>query len=311
MKYLINSLVVIFFTLTGLITLNVQADDSLSFYQQRLDVQLRYDNRTNNADRSQYRIRFYPQFNINADWSLHSFVVTGDDFSSSHNTFGETNSDQISVRRLYLRRTNSLGKTEFGVIPTYKGRVSSTGMSKDGWFQGLRHVYETEPGTQLEVVVGAIHSTNPEQALSIADELNLFEIEYSAVLNEQHSMELGVERVMGGNYIRGEWRYQPQPDQVWFIEYLRRVDRTERKLVLGTENQFSIGGYPVDFYAYYAYVSEDFGLRAELTEDFLDTGHGASVELSGALPLAELEWFSRIDVVDSTKRLLAGVKRSF
>lgn len=311
MKYPIKSLVVNFFALTGLVTLNVHAEDSLSFYQQRLDVQLRYDNRTDNSDRSQYRIRFYPQLNITADWSLHGFVVTGDDFSSSHNTFGDNDSDQIAVRRLYVRRTNSLGKTEFGVIPTYKGRVSSTGMAKDGWFQGLRHVYETEPGQQLEFVVGAINSTNPDQALSIADKLNLFEIEYSAVLNEQHSMELSVERVTGGNYIRGEWRYQSRPERVWFIEYLRRVDKAERKLVLGTENQISIDGYPIDIYAYYAYVSNDFGLRAELTEDFLDTGHGASVELSGALPIAQLDWFSRVDVVDNTKRLLAGVKRSF
>ncbi len=280
------------------------------FYQQKLDVQVRYDNRSDRSNRSQFRLRFYPQLNLSDQWSLHSFVVTGDDFSSSHNTFGDEDSEQIAVRRIYLRRTHALGKTEFGVIPTYKGRVSATGMSKDGWFQGIRHVYEAKPGHKLELVAGAINSTDPNKALSLANNFNLFEFEYSATINEQFSMEFGAERIIEGNYLRSEVRFH-QSEQVWFAEFVRRVDDAENKLVLGLDSEFTLGQYPVEMYAYYAYVSADFGQRAELTEDYLGTGHGGSIEVSGALPMAQLDWFSRIDMVGNTRRVLIGLKRSF
>ena len=82
-------------------------------------------------------------------------------------------------------------------------------------------------------------------------------------------------------------------------------------MVVGTETELAINGYNLDIYAYYAYVSEEFGFRAELTEDYLGTGHGGSLAISGDIGLADLDWFSRIDVVDSTKRLLVGLKRKF
>ena len=40
-----------------------------------------------------------------------------------------------------------MGKTELGIIPTYKGRVSSTGLSKDGWITGIRHVRKLQNNT--------------------------------------------------------------------------------------------------------------------------------------------------------------------
>lgn len=292
------------------VAVQANATEPAGFYQQKLDAQVRYDNRSDQSNRSQFRLRFYPQLNFNDQWSLHSFVVTGDDFSSSHNTFGDEDSDQIAVRRIYLRRTHALGKTELGIIPTYKGRVSATGMSKDGWFQGIRHVYEAKPGHQLELVAGAINSTDPNKALSFTDDLNLFEFEYSATINEQFSMEFGLERIIEGNYLRTEVRFR-QSERVWFAEVVRRVDEAENKLVLGLDSVFTVGQYPLEMYAYYAYVSTQFGLRAELTEDYLGNGHGGSVEVSGALPMAQLDWFSRIDMVGNTRRVLIGLKRSF
>ncbi len=82
------------------------------------------DNRSNRPSREQYRLRYYPSLAITSAWSVNSFVVTGDDFSSSHNTFGSDNTDYLYARRLYLRHETDSGKTELGVIPTYKGRVA-------------------------------------------------------------------------------------------------------------------------------------------------------------------------------------------
>lgn len=39
-----------------------------------------------------------------------------------------------------MRHTGSYGKTEFGVTPSYKGPVASSGLSKDRWIEGMRHV---------------------------------------------------------------------------------------------------------------------------------------------------------------------------
>ena len=73
-----------------------------------------------------------------------------------------------------------------------------------------------------------------------------------------------------------------------------------------------MGNYPLSYFSHYSYVSEGFGPRGELTEDFLGTGHGASAEISGDITLIDdTEWFIRADVVDSVSRLLAGIKVSF
>ena len=280
-------------------------------YDHRIDVQVRYDNRSNRDDRVQYRVRYYPQITFSDKWSLNSFIVTGDDFASSHNTFGESDSQEFAVRRLYFRRTLQQGKVEFGVIPTYKGRVSATGLSKDGWIQGLRYVTSVRPGHQLEFVAGSLNDTDPNRALSLKDSSDYFELEYSASLTKQHAVEFGIERITAGNYARAEWRYSSSDTQTWNFEYVRRLDDAQNKVVVGTETELAINGYNLDIYAYYAYVSEEFGFRAELTEDYLGTGHGGSLAISGDIGLADLDWFSRIDVVDSTKRLLVGLKRKF
>lgn len=284
---------------------------AIASYDHRIDVQIRYDNRSNREDRAQYRLRYYPQINVNNDWSLNSFVVTGDDFASSHNTFGESDSQEIAIRRLYVRRIFEGGKIEFGVIPTYKGRVSATGLSKDGWIQGVRYVTSLLPTHKLEFVAGSLNNTDPAKALSLSGELDYFELEYTASLSQHHAIEFGLERITAGNYARAEWRYTQNTAQTWLIEYVRRLDDAQDKFVLGTESQFEIKGYPVDMYAYYAYVSKAFGFRAELTEDYLGTGHGGSIALSGSLSIAEMDWFSRIDAVGNNKRLLVGIKRKF
>ena len=133
---------------------NAQAEQIAPTFSQKLDIQVRYDNRSNRPSREQYRLRYYPSLAITSAWSVNSFVVTGDDFSSSHNTFGSDNTDYLYARRLYLRHETGSGKTELGVIPTYKGRVSSTGLSKDGWITGVRHVKQLQNDTAIEIVVG-------------------------------------------------------------------------------------------------------------------------------------------------------------
>ncbi|GGW90543.1 hypothetical protein [Alteromonas halophila] len=280
-------------------------------YSHNLDVQVRLDNRSNRAHREQYRLRYYPSvtFSENSAWSLNSFVVSGDDFSSSHNTFGSDNTDRIYVRRLFVRHTGDYGKTEAGVIPTYKGRVSSSGLSKDGWIEGLRHVRYLPNDSALELVVGQLHNTNPANALSTPDDLDYIELEYSARMGQAQSFEISAERMTNGNFLRGEYRWRFSNEATVFVELIKRLDKDETKTVMGLSGQWQMGNYPLEYFAHYSYVSEGFGPRAELTEDFLGTGHGMSAELEGELWSDwQLDWFVRLDVVDSVSRVLTGVK---
>ncbi|WP_334060918.1 hypothetical protein [Alteromonas sp. S005] len=285
-------------------------------FSQKLDIQVRYDDRSNRPSREQYRLRYYPSLAITSAWSLNSFVVTGDDFSSSHNTFGSDNTDYLYARRLYLRHETESGKTELGIIPTYKGRVSSTGLSKDGWITGVRHVRQLQNDTALEVVVGQLANAEASEAFNIGGEDAYFEIEYSAKMDHRHSYEASFEKMLGGTFARAEYRFRMNDKDTAFIELVQRTDESAAKIVVGTSGEFDAGAfntsYPIDYFAYYSYIDSSFGERAELIEDFLGTGHGGSLEVSGVLSEKhDVEWFVRADVVDSVSRLLAGVKLSF
>ncbi|WP_414828988.1 hypothetical protein [Alteromonas sp. H39] len=288
-------------------------DDTAAGYSHRLDLQARFDDRSDRDHRNQYRIRYYPQWTFDdaGAWSVNSFVVTGDDFGSSHNTIGDGSSQKIYVRRAYVRHTSSWGKTEVGIVPTYKGRVSSSGLSKDGWIAGIRQVVKLDSDSLLDIVVGELDDTDPANALELPEEANYIELEYTTKINDFHSYELSLERMTGGNFLRGEYRYKTESDHTVFFELIRRLDEPDSKTVTGLTGDIVIGDTPLSYFAHYSYVSEGIGPRAELTEDFLGTGHGFSAEISGSInAVDDMEWFVRFDVVDSTTRLLSGIALS-
>lgn len=134
-------------------------------YSQSMDMQVRLDKRSSQSSREQYRIRFYPKVSFNDSYSVHGFVVTGNDFASSNNTFGNASNDYIYLRRLFARYQTNNTRSEFGVIPTYKGKVSSSGLSKDGFIKGARFVHENIANGQLELVIGELNNTSPKNAL--------------------------------------------------------------------------------------------------------------------------------------------------
>lgn len=278
-------------------------------FSQKLDIQVRADDRSSRDLRYQYRVRYRPQFTFSEKWSAHAFAVTGDEFGSSHNTFDDGEADYFYMRRLYGRHTSDYGKTEFGVVPTFKGRVSSSGLSKDGWVKGIRHV-RALGGNNLEVVLGQLDSLNPKDALGLPDEIDYVEIEYSANIDENWSYEFSAERITQANYLRTEGRYKHSDSSTFFAELISRVNSSKIKFVAGGEGEWLFDTYAVEYFAHYSYVSEDIGLRAELTEDFLGAGHGFSAEFSGKLSLNKFDWFVRYDMVDSRTRLLAGLKWS-
>ncbi|WP_240612803.1 hypothetical protein [Alteromonas flava] len=280
-------------------------------FSQKLDLQSRVDKRSDRAVRYQYRARYYPQFTFDNSWSAHAFAVTGDDFASSHNTVDDGAADYFYLRRLYLRHQASYGKTELGIIPTYKGRVSSSGLSKDGWIAGVRHVRQLDNSSQFEVVVGQLNELDPARAFNAPDKLDYVELEYSARMDKRSSYEFSLERMTEANFIRSEFRYKFAQEHTVFAEWVKRAENSQSKLVLGLEGNIVLGQQPIEYFAHYSYVSPEFGLRAELTEDFLGDGHGMSAELSADIGATDFAWFVRVDLVEGRSRLLAGMSWSF
>ncbi|MCR9279077.1 MAG: hypothetical protein NXH85_13995 [Pseudomonadaceae bacterium] len=278
-------------------------------FNQTLDLQARIDDRSSRQLRYQYRARYYPSVRLSDTLSAHAFVVTGDEFGSSHNTASDGSAAYVSARRAYLRHEGEYGKTEVGVIPTYKGAVSSSGLSKDGWIQGLRHVRNLA-NSKLELVVGQLDSTDPSQALGAPSEIDYLELEFSAVINEKTSYEVSVERMIGANFTRMELRRDVGQSLVAFGELVARLGESSKKLVLGVESDLPMLGETAELSALYAYVSDDFGSRADLTEDFLGTGHGITAELSYEIGRSNWGWFVRFDGTESRSRFIAGIKWS-
>ena len=277
--------------------------------QAKLDTQLRFDDRSGQDERYQYRVRFYPSITFDDEkmWSFNAFAATGDDFSSSHNTLDDGKSDLFYVRRAYLRHEDDQGKTEIGILPTYKGRVSSTGLSKDGWIAGIRHVANVSHG-KFELVLGELGDTRASRALNAPDDLNYIELEYSGSLSQQTSIEFSLERLLGSNFVSGEVRYQTASDFTYAAELIDKVDTNDFKFVASTEKTLQLYSQEWEVFAYYSYVSDDFGARAEFTEDFLATGHGVAIELESSLNFAPLDWFAKFETFEGNTRVQFGIK---
>lgn len=280
-------------------------------FSQKLDLQTRVDDRSSSALRYQYRVRYYPSLAFANDWSVNAFLVTGDEFGSSHNTFDDGSADYFYLRRLFVRHETTEGKTEIGVIPTFKGKVSSSGLSKDGWIKGIRHVHKTSKADAFELVIGQLDDLSPDTALRLPSKLDYIELEYSSAVSNNVSYELSFERMTNANFVRTELRYELLASHTLFGELVSKLGSKQVKTVLGVEGEFSAYGKLIDYFAHYSYVSDDFGARAELTEDFLGTGNGFSGKLESSLGNSGLEWFIRFDAVTERTRFLAGLAWSF
>lgn len=274
------------------------------------DVSLRYDDTNTRDERGQYRFRVESGYAFGDVVSLHTFITTGVGYSATFNTI-DKNDDEIHVRRLFLKFENDRGKLEMGTIPTYKGRVSSTGLSANGWLKGLRGVLRHRSGT-WELVLGELGDRQAQRALSPAQELNYIELEYAKQLTGQWSYELGFEHMLDDEFFRAELRYEPEEDLVYSVDAIHNTSANAAKFVAGMERTFAIGSLPVDWYIYYAYAERGFGPRAELTEDFLDFGHALANEFSGSFADSKhLTWFVKTEVYESQIRGQLGVQFVF
>ena len=273
------------------------------------DVSLRIDERSDRSFRSQYRFRLKPEYDFGNGWSAHGFVATGDQFDSAYNTIGD-NDDKIYVRRLFARYERGDSKLEAGAIPPYKGRVSSTGLSKEGWIRGLRGVWGTQRGA-FEVVVGDLEDSRASRALSGDFAVNYIEVEYSGRLNDSRTLEIGGEELFDDNFIRGEIRYLAKSQAYWALELIYNTSEAESQVILSTRRDIDRPRGPIEWFTYYSYTGSQFGQRAELSEDFVDVGHSIATKFKGGVfSLERLEWFADVEFYEGTSRLKAGFEFS-
>jgi len=285
------------------------ADNPLS-YHHTIDAEFRVDGRTDRDDIWQYRLRYFPTVNLTADksWSINGLITTGDAFNNTRNSF-DGSPHKLYMRRLFLRKSYAAGKTEIGVIPTYKGRLSLTGLSGDGFIKGIRQVVKVDDDTAVEFVAGNLEDMDAANALDFPDDLNYYEFEYSSRVAQRHHIELGLERMLSGNFTRAEYRYDLDNTHAATMEWVQRVDEAETKFTTGFTGQLPAFENPIGYAAYYSYTSEHFGPRGMLTEDFIDFGHGFSVDCFAQIPgLPSTSWFVGYDLIDATHRLQVGIR---
>ena len=273
------------------------------------DISLRYDDRSNRPSREQYRFRWEPEYRLGEHWSVNAYVATGAAFPSAYNTFGER--DDLHVRRLFGRWTQGDHKLEFGALPPYKGRVSSTGLSDEGWIRGIRGVFAIGDD-RLEFVAGDLSDLRASNALSSPYDLNYYEVEYSGNLNASLSYEVGAERMFDENYARTELRWRMKSDYVWSAEVVHGFKSGATKNVLSFLAPFSLRHGDLEWFTYYSYVPVDFGARAVLTEDFLSFDHafGTLLEYRDSR-LERVKWFAELETGDARDRIKLGFELDF
>lgn len=279
----------------------------LAEFAHRSDLSIRLDDTTDRSSRSQYRLRIRPEFSISPDWSLHGFIATGDRFGSAYNTFND-DEDGIHVRRLFARYEQNGSKIEVGVIPPYKGRVSSTGLSKEGWIRGARGVLRTRAGA-LELVVGDLQEIDADKALSSQFEVNYLEFEYSARIDESWSFEIGAEDMFEDRFVRGELRVEREGRATLAAELIRNTSTDSSKVVLSALKEFERPGGTIEWFTYYTYSDREFGQRAELAEDFLDFGHALATKLEGEVSgFDRFAWFAELEFYEDLSRIKLGLE---
>ena len=292
-----------------MVALALCAGAAAAEFRQEGDVSFRYDDRTDRPAREQYRLRWSPEFAFDGAWSVHAYVATGPAFPSAYNTFGE--SGDLNLRRLFGRWSNGDHKLEFGVIPPFKGRVSSTGLSDEGWIRGVRGVFALDDD-RLEFVVGDLNDLRASNAFSAPFELNYYEVEYSGQFNDLVSYELGGERMLGENYVRTELRLTTESDLAWSAEFVYGFKSNSTKSTLSLLAPFAFAHGQLEWFTYYSYVPLEFGARAVLTEDFLGFDHALGTLFEYRYSrLERVKWFAEFEAGDARNRVKLGFELDF
>ncbi len=280
-------------------------------FEHRSDVSLRLDMRSDRPDRGQYRVRLEPDVTLGARWSLHAFLATGEAFPSAYNSFDQSQT-HFSLRRLFARYASDAYRLELGSIPPFKGRVSATGLSKEGWIRGSRFVYSSADA-QFEIVAGDLGRGRADRALTAPYDFNYFEVEYSARLNDTWSYELGAERGFDDTFTRSEVRLTPGDEYAWSVELLNNLTEGGISFTTGISRESAGGaGIVEEWLIFYSYTSPRFGARALLAEDFVGFGHSSGLYLSGTVSEEDrLSWFAEIEVGETRSRLKVGLSMAF
>ena len=183
------------------------------------------------------------------------------------------------------------------------------------------------------MVLGELTDTRASRALKTPNDLNYIELEYSGNLNQQTSIEFSLERLLSSDFVTGEVRYQTTNEVTYAAELIDKVDSDGFKFVASIEKTFRAYSQSWEVFTYYSYVTDNFGDREALTEDFLATGHGVALELESSFNLtpllspllspllallfiphsqsAPLNWFTKFEAFKGNTRVQLGVKYNF
>jgi len=173
-------------------------------------------------------------------------------------------------------------RQKWGLSPHIKDEYLQQAYQKKVGSKGSDKWVASQSG-KFEWVVGELSDTRSSHALGIAEQLNFIEIEFSSSVTNDFAYELGFERILDANYARGEIRFSRQTNVSYGLEIIGNIAEQEFKYVASLTSEFKLMSLPAELFIYYSFVDDNFGKRAELTEDFLSTGHGFSAELESSI----------------------------
>ena len=165
---------------------------------------------------------------------------------------------------------------------------------------------------RLEFVAGDLSDLRASHAFDAPFDLNFYELEYSSRINRTFTYELGGERMLDENYVRAELRMTTGNGIVWSAEVVHGFDSNTAKSVLSVLAPAEFKHGELGWFTYYAFVPQDFGKRAALTEDFLGFGHSFGIEFDYRWSKYErVNWFLELETGDARDRAKLGIEVEF
>jgi len=305
-----NELVAHSIWLLGLVALYASAANAeIRLERAKLSAPVRHDYRYDFdtgevvRDRLQYQVGLsflisLAQGKDGGEFQFGGLIGTGNGYTSPWNTVANFNNDesgnhQINVRQIYAQWEYERWRTQLGVIPPVKGKVSETSLDKDGWIRGGRLIMPVRRQGQFELVVGTLDSLDDPNAFQPWAKANYYEVEWTHDWSKGWRTELGGVRLDKDRILRGELRYTATIFGAR-TELAGEVLRNVQSRVWAHDWSIAQRLGSVTLMNEYAYVPKELGLLGALSNDFFTFGHLWVLGVKGPLSTeGGLYWFGR------------------
>ena len=248
---------------------------------------------------------------------IHGLAGTGGSYTSQWNTAYDLidqspGTQQFHMRQIYLQNDLHGWRSQIGVIPPVKGKVSNTSLDRDGWIRGARIVAPIHDTGQFEVVFGAIDHLDDPNAFQAWEEWNYAEVEWTQHWTETLRIETSYVLLEEQSVLRGEVRGKWDTKLDVPMELSAEISNNLTESVWAYDLSARTTIRSVTMVLEVSHIPQNFGLLGELYNDFFTLGHLGMVALKGPIGSQNtLNWFVKGYAGESEIRGNAGLGYRF